>query len=88
MYRFSLSSVSLVDTTCEARSTSDGNARMIFIFVMYAYFILVTSLFDFEKLFKPQDENHDGPSSDDFDFDATQERASDSCDTYCSFLCR
>ena len=38
-------------------------------------------LFNFEKLFKPQEENHDDPSSDDFDFDATQERASDSCDT-------
>ena len=41
----------------------------------------IQSLFDFEKLFKPQEENSDGPSSDDFDFDATQERASDSCDT-------
>ena len=39
------------------------------------------SLFDLKKLLKSQDENYDGPSSDDVESDVTTERASDSCDT-------
>ena len=63
------------------RSSSDSTCRQLSQQRTKLQAAISRSLAEIEKLFKPQDENADGPSCDDFDTDASQEKASDSFDT-------